>query len=139
MGHSNSAESLAHQDVQAEKGGGESQGDVWKHCRQDAFGDKAPGCAKETLAKAENGDNKFLDIPPLDYKGKTMSAAEQSKDGTTNDGGYSKEVQEKLDNRPEVKDAQEFQRKFGKNPNSPEAIAWLQQKIGEHVDQEVKE
>lgn len=46
---------------------------------------------------------------------------------------------DKVMNTDEVKDAQEFQKKFGDNPNSPEAIAWIEKKIREHAQAEAKE
>jgi hypothetical protein len=45
---------------------------------------------------------------------------------------------DKLMNTDEMKDAQEFKQKFGRNPNSPEAISWLEQKIREHAEKEAK-
>lgn len=48
-------------------------------------------------------------------------------------------LSDKLLNRQEEKDAEEFDKRFGRNPNSPEAVAWLQQRILKQADDEAHE
>jgi len=48
----------------------------------------------------------------------------------------SERLLDSVKNRQEEKDAEEFDKKFGKNPNSPEAVAWVKRKIEEHANSE---
>lgn len=53
--------------------------------------------------------------------------------------GLSQTAIDKMTGTAEHRDAEEFHKKFGSNPNSPEAIAWIEQKIQQQATKEAKE
>lgn len=67
------------------------------------------------------------------------SSGDKGADKTAKPGEITSSAEDKSANSPERKDAEEFQKRFGDNPNSPEAMAWIEQKIREHAKQEAKE
>lgn len=68
---------------------------------------------------------------------KTNKEVQDKKAGTP--ASEKDQAWEKVMNQPYIQDATEFQKRFGQNPNSPEAIAWLEKKMQERIHEEAKQ
>lgn len=112
------------------------------------------GQARKTIDNIKDGDtSNFIDVPRLDKDTSGLTKSPKNQElGSERDlhmsdpfidglksAGSPKTAIDKMAGSAEYKDAEEFHKKFGNNPNSPEAIAWIEHKIQEQSTKEAKE
>lgn len=96
----------------------------------DPFGQKVDASLEKDSTR-EKSDNRASTKEAGDYDPLSSEALKSA--------GLSQTAIDKMTGTAEYRDADEFHKKFGNNPNSPEAIAWIEQKIQQQATKEAKE